>query len=113
LTNFDSSVSEWTYHAKDESYYNKDLTWSDYTYSSKPEDSPALRRKVVIGNSWLVEYDTLFNFVKHSYYENKGYSHVGFRYVKVQLTDDVNKKNNEGGYPTEYLILKKWGLKKR
>jgi hypothetical protein len=108
LEKFDSNLAEWTINAKDESHYFDDFIWSDYFYPSKKTDPLSLKRKIAIGNSYLISHNTLADFINYSYYEQKGYSHIGFRYVKVYiLENDINGKN----FNINNWLLKKWNNK--
>ena len=53
LYNMSGNVAEWTSSAFDESsyYFTHDLN-PDYQYNAKPDDPPAMKRKVIRGGSW-------------------------------------------------------------
>lgn len=77
---FSKNYSDWLIVTFDESVYNffsKNYTY-DYSYYHQNFDPPSLKRKRIIGNSYL------FNGLKQKYYgyADKGYRYVGFRYVK-------------------------------
>lgn len=84
---FNKNYADWTLNTKDESLYYHTLAESPslniflYAYNSEPGDPPALRRKMVVGNSYLYQmpHPLFHNF---SFYEFKGYRQVAFRIVK-------------------------------
>lgn len=81
---FSKNYSDWLIVAFDESFYNymrENFTY-DYLYNYLKSDPRALKRKRIIGNSYL------FNGLKqkHYGYADKGYRYVGFRYVKRIFT---------------------------
>lgn len=87
---WNKDYADWTLNAKDESfyeYYFRDrYGLNDYTYDALPDDAPVLKRKVVMGNSFHYSQHKLLDFYSWSYYENHGYAHISFRYVKKVLT---------------------------
>ncbi len=78
------------------------------------KDGPRiLKRKRVIGDSYLFKFQSLADYLSASYgHSDEGYRQVGFRYVKEKV--DVTKRKNKFG---EYVssmdmeFLKIWRLK--
>ncbi len=104
------NFSDWLINTKDETYHFID-TYPlsekfifDDVWLHKPDESLTLKRKQVIGNSYLYQQKYLLAH-KFSFYANEGYRQVSFRYVKVSLLDSVNFKFNNS-------ILNYWGLNK-
>jgi len=108
-----NQFSDWLINMKDESIYEYNLSLPeklfifDYCYFHNKNDHPALRRKTVIGNSFLFQQDEFFNY-NFNYLSNLGYKNVGFRYVK-QLIEDSPKMILTRGY-ISFNILKLWGI---
>jgi len=80
------NVSEWTANAYDESAYSfmHDMN-SDYKYNSKPNDPPALKRKVIRGGSWKDIGYFLQVGTRTFEYQDTAKSYIGFRCVKSYL----------------------------
>lgn len=100
----DKRLSEWTLNSKDEAHYLPTYKWEDYINISREKDPSVLKRKIVIGNSYLISLTSLHNYVTYDFYEDQSYSHIGFRVVKVYLNpnDELFSPNNQA--------LKAWGL---
>ncbi|HEY4787316.1 MAG TPA: SUMF1/EgtB/PvdO family nonheme iron enzyme [Bacteroidales bacterium] len=80
------NVSEWCINAYDESAYQfmHDLN-PDYKYSAKPDDPPAMKRKVVRGGSWK-DIAYFLQVSTRSYeYQDTAKSFIGFRCVRQYL----------------------------
>lgn len=84
---FNKKYSDMTLSSYDESAYfiNHSMTQTidrfDYQYYHKQSDSPALKRKRIVGSSYLYDMNIFLNnsFYIYSY---EGYRHVSFRIVK-------------------------------
>ncbi len=78
------NVSEWTANAYDESayMYKHDMN-PDYKYNAKPNDPPALKRKVVRGGSWKDIGYFLQVGIRSYEYQDSTKSHIGFRCVRT------------------------------
>jgi len=108
---FNKEYSDWLLNSKDESWYfsdSKDI--ADYAYFSIKGDARVLKRKLVIGDSYLFTRRILFDYHSFSYFSDQGYRQVGFRYVKHKIKCSKLHYDNSymGKYDTE--ILKHWGL---
>nr|HPN21331.1 SUMF1/EgtB/PvdO family nonheme iron enzyme [Tenuifilaceae bacterium] len=80
------NVSEWTANAYDESAYSfmHDMN-PDYKYNAKPNDLPAMKRKVVRGGSWK-DISFFLQVGQRSYeYQDTAKSYIGFRCVRGYL----------------------------
>ncbi|MFP4557252.1 MAG: SUMF1/EgtB/PvdO family nonheme iron enzyme [Bacteroidales bacterium] len=78
------NVSEWTANAYDESayMYMHDMN-PDYKYNAKPNDPPALKRKVIRGGSWKDIGYFLQVGIRSYEYQDSTKSDVGFRCVRT------------------------------
>ena len=107
---FNALYSDWLLSTMDESYYSilksKELAF-DYCYFHKPNDPPALKRKLTLGDSYLFQSDKLLNYRRFSFYSYRGYRHIGFRYVKGS-PDGPNTKSGLANHSNG--LLKWWGL---
>lgn len=107
---FNQNYSDWLLNTKDESlsFYssgrNKEFPF-DYIYLSREKDVPALKRKLVIGDSYLYQEERLINYANYSYYSFEGYRQIAFRIVKENIDTPEKVKSN-------YYLFKYWGLKK-
>jgi hypothetical protein len=96
---FNQNYSDWLLNAYEE-------TWSsftkeadvDYTYDALVDDHPVLKRKRVLGNSYLYTKEKPLNLIWYGY-EYEGYRQIAFRYVKVKINE------------AEKSVIKKWKLK--
>lgn len=85
------NVAEWTETAYDESGYNyfSDLN-PTFTYNARPDDPPAMKRKVVRGGSWKdVAYFTKVS-TRNFEYQDTTKSYIGFRCVRSTLAGEFN-----------------------
>ncbi len=84
------NVAEWTSTAFHESAYNlvHDMN-PEIQYNAKPDDPPALKRKVVRGGSWKdIEY--YIRVSTRSYeYQDTAKSYIGFRCVRTSFKEDL------------------------
>lgn len=111
---FNKNYSDWLLNSMDDSHYeysnNKDKIFPcDYIYFHKREDPLVLKRKLVIGDSFLFQKDKLMKTTSASYYATEGYRQIGFRNVKVFISK--SKKYFIKGITVDNYILKYWGLK--
>jgi len=80
------NVAEWTNSAYDPASYN--FSWDmnpNYTYNAKPDDSPAMKRKVVRGGSWKDIAYYLRVTTRAYEYQDTAKSYVGFRSIQPYL----------------------------
>lgn len=84
LYDMSGNVSEWTANAFDESAYifMHDMN-PDYKYNAKPNDPPALKRKVVRGGSWKDIGYFLQVGTRTFEYQDSATTHIGFRCVRT------------------------------
>lgn len=77
------NVAEWTTNAYDESGYEIISDFSpDFQYNAKPDDQPALKRKVIRGGSWK-DIAYFIQVSTRSYeYQDSAKSYIGFRCVR-------------------------------
>ena len=77
------NVAEWTSNAYDESSYEimGDLS-PDFQYNAKPEDQPALKRKVIRGGSWKDIAYYIQVSTRSFEYQDSAKSYIGFRCVR-------------------------------
>jgi len=81
------NYSDWLLNPKDESLWSG-TNESEYAYLfddlyfHKKDDPLSMKRKVVIGNSYLYQQEKLLNYYLFSHYATEGYRQIGFRYVK-------------------------------
>ncbi|HUW05342.1 MAG TPA: SUMF1/EgtB/PvdO family nonheme iron enzyme [Williamwhitmania sp.] len=80
------NVAEWTSNAYDESAYmfTHDMN-PDYKYNAKPNDPPALKRKVVRGGSWKDIAYFLQNGTRTYEYQDTAKPYIGFRCVRSYM----------------------------
>ena len=77
------NVAEWTSNAFDDAAYmfTHDMN-PDYKYNAKPNDPPALKRKVIRGGSWKDIGYFLQNGTRTYEYQDTAKSYIGFRCVR-------------------------------
>lgn len=77
------NVAEWTSNAYDESAYEVIGDFSpDFQYDAKPDDSPAMKRKVVRGGSWKDIAYYIQVSTRSFEYQDSAKSYIGFRCVR-------------------------------
>jgi formylglycine-generating enzyme required for sulfatase activity len=77
------NVAEWTSNAYDESAYQVIGDFSpDFQYDAKPDDPPAMKRKVVRGGSWKDIAYYIQVSTRSFEYQDSAKSYVGFRCVR-------------------------------
>ena len=111
ITNdFNKNYSDWLLNTMEEADHliahsdSKDNTNPfDYFYFHKKTDPPVLKRKVVMGDSYLFQQNKLLNYFSYSYYATQGYRQVSFRYVKCLIKQGTSNETD---------VLKYWGIKK-
>ena len=82
-------MAEWTSSAFDESsyYFTHDLN-PDYQYNAKPDDPPAMKRKVIRGGSWK-DVSFFLQVASRAYeYQDSAKTYIGFRCVRSCLMGD-------------------------
>lgn len=113
---FNKNYSDWLINSKDESFYNFGNNTSskqfiyDWIYFHTSKDPAVLKRKQVIGNSYLYQPENILRY-SFTFYANDGYRNVSFRYVKENVSES----------PKTYLIetniakslIEHWGLKNK
>jgi formylglycine-generating enzyme len=83
------NVAEWTTNAYDESGYQMIADFSpDFQYNAKPEDPPALKRKVIRGGSWKDIAYYLQVSTRSFEYQDSAKSYIGFRCVRSTFKPD-------------------------
>lgn len=120
---FNTYLSDWLLDSKDESVYDFEnghsSSFSGYTYfSNRKIDPPVMLRKMVIGDSYKYRLLEMIDYIGYSFYQFEGYSHVGFRYVKIKLERlSINEKQKEhpikkynGLTRNHKLALQEWKL---
>lgn len=104
--------ADWLMDAMDESSidYQKEVPLS-YLYFHLDSDPPVLKRKMVIGKSFLHSFNYLEDYIRMSFYGDHGYRHIGFRLVKETNPDafTIQAETNEFENP----LLRYWKLKTR
>lgn len=80
------NVAEWTESAYDESSYaySHDMN-QNYQYMAKPDDPPALKRKIIRGGSWKDVAYYLQCGSRTYEYQDTSKSYIGFRCVRSYL----------------------------
>lgn len=77
------NVAEWTSNAYDESAYQIISDFSpDFQYDAKPDDQPAMKRKVIRGGSWKDIAYYLQVSTRSFEYQDSAKSYIGFRCVR-------------------------------
>lgn len=110
------NYSDWLLNVKDESAYDftekdKNVFPFDYVYWHRKNDSPVLKRKWAIGDSYLYQQNKLVNYYAFSYYANEGYRQISFRYVKEMVTEPDMMHPNKKSLPIS--LLEYWGIKSK
>lgn len=77
------NVAEWTSNAYDESAYEIISDFSpDFQYDAKPDDPPAMKRKVIRGGSWKDIAYYIQVSTRSFEYQDSAKSYIGFRCVR-------------------------------
>ncbi len=77
------NVAEWTSNAYDESAYQIISDFSpDFQYDAKPDDQPAMKRKVIRGGSWKDIAYYLQVSTRSFEYQDSAKCYIGFRCVR-------------------------------
>ena len=113
---FNKNYSDWTINSKDESAYdfqnNKKLLPFHYDdlFFHRSKDQRVLKRKQVIGNSYLYEQENILRF-QFSFYANAGYKQVSFRYIKefVKQSSRIPHYNKS----LAQILIEQWNLKSK
>jgi formylglycine-generating enzyme required for sulfatase activity len=84
------NVAEWTSSAYDESAYMYINDFNpDFEYNAKPDDAPAMKRKVVRGGSFK-DISTFLQVSTRSFeYQDTAKSYIGFRCVRTSFCNDL------------------------
>lgn len=101
---FNKNYADWLMSSKFEGSYGKDSSFFYDTYfslTSRKSDAH-IDRRFVIGNSYLLEKEKLYDYYKYNYFQSVGYRQIGFRIIKVKYSTAYSYK----------AILKFWGLSK-
>ena len=109
---FNTSYSDWLMNSKDESLYmfsNDTVFPFDYIYFHKKNDPPVLKRKFVIGDSFLYQHKRLLDYYMASFYATQGYRQIAFRTVKESVSK--SKKLKLLNHSLDESLLNYWGLK--
>lgn len=83
------NVAEWTSNAFNESGYEYVNDFSpDFQYNARPDDAPAMKRKVIRGGSWKdIAYYTQVSTRSYEY-QDSAKSYIGFRCVRSTFKPD-------------------------
>lgn len=100
--------SDWLINAFDEFVYTwgedkHEFSYND-EYSHRKSDSPVMKRKRIIGNSFLFRPEKLKTTQNMYHYSDKGCRYLAFRYIKITPSCESAKKKMNG-------YKKEWGLK--
>jgi len=83
LYDMSGNVAEWTTNAYDESAYEIIGDFNpDLQYNAKPDDPPAMKRKVIRGGSWKDIAHFLQVSTRSYEYQDSAKSYIGFRCVR-------------------------------
>jgi Sulfatase-modifying factor enzyme 1 len=110
-SDFSKNYSDWLLGTKDESLlFERNGTFSkwpyNYMYLHKQDDPMAMKRKLVIGDSYRYQPERQIDCF-FSYYSTQGYRQIGFRLVKEMVIwedDEIINDNNT------LKILDSWNL---
>jgi hypothetical protein len=91
-----SILADWTSETYEESQYefSYDLNPS-FEYESVPCDPPTMKRKTVVGNSWLHRPETATLPMHYYGYQDSGYAQIGFRLVSEIAPKTKNAESPE------------------
>jgi len=108
--NLNSTYADWLLDAMDESMTQEqeDIALS-YYYFHLLSDPPSMKRKMVIGKSFLHSFNALEDYLKLSFYADHGYRHIGFRILKDSDPNSFNLDETKTDY--ENPLLKYWKIK--
>jgi sulfatase modifying factor 1 len=89
LYDMSGNVAEWTSSAYDESSYMYIHDFNpDFEYDAKPDDAPAMKRKVIRGGSWK-DISAFLQVSTRSYeYQDTAKSYIGFRCVRSSFCSE-------------------------
>jgi Sulfatase-modifying factor enzyme 1 len=111
---FNKNYSDWLINSKDESIYDylheiapKPFVY-DWMYFHTSDAPLALKRKQVIGNSYLYQQESIL-FYSFNFYANEGYRQIGFRYVKETVSESPETYQN--GRSIAKSLLEHWGVR--
>lgn len=92
-----SLYADWLMDAMDESMMQlqEDIAISYYYFHLK-SDPPVMKRKMVIGKSFLHAFNSLEDYLRLSFYGDQGYRHIGFRLVKDESKEMLETQISYG-----------------
>ena len=89
LYDMSGNVAEWTSSAFDESAYQYINDFNpNFEYNAKPDDAPAMKRKVIRGGSWKDISAFLQVSTKSFEYQDTTKSYIGFRCVRSSFGNE-------------------------
>lgn len=112
---FNVNYSDWSINTFDESFYDfmkrqdPQLFLFDWVHLHVKKDARVLKRKRVMGNSYLYQQNHRFMDAS-SFYANEGYKQIGFRCVIVPI---IPVAENQNGKNLNTTLLEYWGIQKK
>ena len=114
---FSLYFSDWVFDYYDESVYSfSNVVKPDQVYLSKKSYMPALRRKKILGKSYLFQNESM-NTTGFYQYSDKSTSCTSFRCVKASVVlppkykkDFLSNKWKYFSHEPDFYLLKKWEL---
>ncbi len=105
----DKKYSDWLLNSKDESMqeFSDKSMGVNYVYFARQTDPLAMKRKMIIGNSYHFEIPSVKEQMLLNFYQNEGYKHVGFRIIRIRRDAIGNRKT----YSNHSLTHKNINLK--
>ncbi len=89
LYDMSGNIAEWTNSAYDESAYQYINDFNpNFEYSAKPDDPPAMKRKVIRGGSWKDIAAFLQVSTRSFEYQDTTKSYIGFRCVRSSFGNE-------------------------
>ncbi len=113
IDNSNNDYAEWSMNIRDDSYLELGTYNPNYQYNALPTDPPSMKQKLVVGSSHLSKSKGPFEDMRYSYYQDSGYRHVGFRMIRVPLSDKERALKKASSnvaytpYPNLYLFAEK------
>ncbi|HTA26636.1 MAG TPA: SUMF1/EgtB/PvdO family nonheme iron enzyme [Bacteroidia bacterium] len=106
------NYSDWLLNAHDEDWWDLEHSFSfDYIYMASKKEPNVLKRKSVIGDSYLFKMENLADYVEIYGYQDHGYRQIGFRVIKEPIDTNVADIKGKQNLKINLQILKSWGLK--
>ncbi|MFZ5551609.1 MAG: SUMF1/EgtB/PvdO family nonheme iron enzyme [Bacteroidota bacterium] len=110
---FGTYFSDWTMTSRDETpddwFEYGDQKWHEVKYIAAKKDSPAMKRKTVMGNSFKNGFTNYVINRMIYFYQYEGLSHVSFRLVKIDCREFVTIKKTI--YSAQWIAEDFWNLK--